>query len=61
MWLLTFISNLSFIKEWGKTTTKTEVEVPVAGTEPAAKRATGEPGNEVPSAPTNPFKFHFHF
>jgi len=44
-------SDLSFIM--GKTTTKTEVEVPVAGTEPAAKRATGEPGIVPPIAPTN--------
>jgi len=56
-------ANLSFIiyKEWGKTTTKTEEVEPEAGIVPVAKRATGEPGIVVPSAPTNPLKFNFHF
>jgi len=59
--------NLSFIiKEWGKTTMKTEVVVTVAGNVPVAICATGVPGIAVPSAPTtnpknsfNLFKFHF--
>jgi len=48
-------SVLSFIihKEWGKTTTKTEVVITVAGIVPVAKRATGVPDTVVPSAPTN--------
>jgi len=53
--------NLSFnlYEEWGKTTTKTEVVEPVTGIVPVAIRATGVPGIAVPSAPTNPFNFHF--
>ena len=57
----TFIFNH---KGWGKTTTKTEAVVTVAGIVPVAIRATGVPGNEVPSAPTkhphtNSFDFHY--
>jgi len=58
---LNFISNLSFNhKGWGKTTTKTDVAVPVVGREPDMTRATGDPVNVVPSAPTNVL-FNFHF
>jgi hypothetical protein len=47
-----------------KTTTKTEAAAPAAGIEPVAKRATGDLGTVVPSAPTkhphtNSFEFHF--
>jgi len=54
-------SGLSFNhKEWGKTTTKTDAGVvAVAGIVTVAIRATGVPGIAVPSAPTNPFNFHF--
>jgi len=53
--------DLSFNhKDWGKTTTKTEEDVPAAGLVPAAKCATtGEPGTVVPSTPTNTNSFHF--
>ena len=57
-----FIFNLSVInfhRGWGKTTTKTEAAVPDAGREPDATRATGAPAIAVPSAPTNPFNFHY--
>jgi len=45
----------------GKTTTKTEVVEPAVGRVPAAIRATGVSDIAKPSAPTNPFKFYFHF
>ena len=57
-----FFINLH--NEWWKTTTKTEAVEPAVGIVLVAKCATGEPGIEEPSAPTNvpnPFKFHSHF
>ena len=50
---------INFHKEWGKTITKTDAEVPVAGIDPEAICATGVPGIAKPSAPTNSFEFHF--
>ena len=56
-------SSLSFVfhKEWGKTTTKTEVVEPVAGTAPVAICATGVPGIAKPSATNVQFFLPFFY
>jgi len=43
---------INFHKEWGKTTTKTDVVAPAARRVPVAIRAFYDPVNVVPSAPT---------